>query len=255
MLVVHGGLADSWPAYMLGLRPHSPATSLMPFEATGCPTAPHLIYDRGDNGSEPARGQAMSINCSIRPKHEGAAFKIFPTAATLLLMLASPAGSQEYGYSYLRMEVAGHTIRNFVQNEKYSTGWLGIEGVELQRLAPVVDSAAQPEPPVEAVKTAKEQKADNPWLKFPAALRSGRSGPGKLRFGAGDSGGLEPLFDAQNQKSVIPEAELDFYTEQNPKFVGIFKIKGIRILSLEDMPASACGAYVITFSFKSIAKR
>jgi hypothetical protein len=57
-------------------------------------------------------------------------------------MLASPAGSQDYGYSYLRMEVAGHTIRRFVQNEKYSTGWLVIEGVELQRLASVVACCA-----------------------------------------------------------------------------------------------------------------
>jgi len=194
----------------------------------------------------------MSINSSIHPKYEGVAFKMFLTAATLLLMLASPAGSQEYGYSYLRMEVAGHPITNLVINEKYSAGWLEVLGVRVKLLSSNTHPKDQPKPAGETVSVAKAD--EDGWTTFPAVLRSGRSGPGKLSFGAGDSGGLDPLFEAQKHQSLIKQAELDFYTVETDKFVGRFKIKGIRILSLKDIPASACGAYEISLSFHSIVK-
>ncbi len=58
----------------------------------------------------------MSVNCNIRSKCEDASYKLFPAVVMHLLTLAPAVGSQEYGYSYLRMEVAGKTIRNFVPN-------------------------------------------------------------------------------------------------------------------------------------------
>lgn len=180
----------------------------------------------------------MSFNCGIPSKDNGIGGRAFVAAAAILLLVAPAVRSQELGYSYLRMDVNGHTISNFVPNEKYSRGWLQIMG--------------QPALKADTDKTAKAD--DDGWAAFSSVLRSGRSGPGTLRFGAGDSGGMEPLFDAVKQKLVIPQAELDLYTEDTEKFIGRFKIKKIRILSLEDMPASACGAYVITLSFQSIAK-
>jgi hypothetical protein len=193
----------------------------------------------------------MSFNCGTPLNIKGIGGRAFVAAAALCLLMAPAARSQEVGYSYLRMDVNGHTISNFVPNEKY-TGWLEILGLQAKSLSSITHSASQPELKADANKTVKPDS--DGWTALSALLRSGRSGPGKLRFDAGDSGGMEPLFDAIKQKLVIPQAELDFYTEDTGKSVGRFKIKGIRILSLEDMPASACGAYIITLSFQSIAK-
>jgi hypothetical protein len=197
-------------------------------------------------------GGPMSFSCATHPKYHTLVHKIFPAVMLLWLMFAPAAASQENGYSYLRMDVDGHTISNFVPSEKYSRGWLEVEIVEVERQSSANHSDAKTDP--QPYTLSAEKVGDGRWITLSSALRSGRIGPGKLRFGAGDSGGMEPLFDAKNHKSVIPQAELDFYAENTDKFVGRFKIKSIRILSLEDMPASACGAYVITLSFQSIAK-
>ena len=180
----------------------------------------------------------MSFNCGTPLNNDGIGGTAFVAAAALWLLMAPAARPQELGYSYLRMDVNGHTISTFVPNEKYSRGWLQIMG--------------QPELKADTNKTVKAD--GDGWTSLSAVLQSGRRGPGTLRFDAGDSGGMEPLFDAIKQKVIIPQAELDSYTEDTGKFVGRFKIKKLRILSLEDMPASACGAYIITLSFQSIAK-
>jgi len=177
----------------------------------------------------------MSFNSGISLIKDGIGGRTFVAAAAIWLLMPSSMRSQEVGYSYLRMDVNGHTISNFVPNEKYSRGWLEILGLEAN--------------------TNKTVKADRDgWTELSALLRSGRSGPGKLRFAAGDSGGMAPLFDAIKQNFLVPQAELDFYTEDTGKFVGRFTIKKIHILSLQDIPASACGAYMITLSFQSIRK-
>jgi hypothetical protein len=194
----------------------------------------------------------MSFNCGIPAKNRGIGVRAFIGAAALWLLMASSVRSQEAGYSYLRMDVNGHTISNFVPNEKYSRGWLEILGVQVKSPSPITHPLSQPELKADTNKTVKPDS--DGWTELSVALRSGRSGPGKLRFAAGDSGGMEPLFDAIKQKSVIPQAELDLYIEDTGKFVGRFTIKKIRILSLEDIQASACGAYMITVSVQSIAK-
>ena len=194
----------------------------------------------------------MSFNRGTPSNNNGIGGGAFVAAAALWLLMAPATRSQEVGYSYLRMDVNGHTISNFVPNEKYSRGWLEILGMEVKSPSSITHPPPQPELKENTKEIAKSD--GDGWTQLSAALRSGRSGPGKLHFAAGDSGGMEPLFDAIKQSSVIPQAELDFYTENTGKFVGRFKIKKIRILSLEDIPASACGAYMITVSFQSIAK-
>jgi len=194
----------------------------------------------------------MSFNRGIPSNNNAIGGRSLFAAVALWLLVASSVRSQVPGYSYLRMDVNGNTISNFVPNEKYSSGWLGILGVEAKSPSSITHPSSQPELKADTNKTVKSDS--DGWTELSAALRSGRSGPGKLRFAAGDSGRMEPLFDAIKQKSVIPQAELDFYMEDTGKFVGRFKIKKIRILSLEDIQSSACGAYMITVSVQSIAK-
>lgn len=54
--------------------------------------------------------------------------------------------------------------------------------------------------------------------------------------------------------TIIPEADLVYYDLEKNVFIGKYKLKGIRVLSLEDFPASACAMYEITLSFHSISK-
>lgn len=171
--------------------------------------------------------------------------------AMLSLVAASPSRAQEYGYSYLRIDVAGHPVTNFPTNEKYQ-GWIQIESVE-ERLKPGV-----------TVKTYSPS-GDKRWAALQLVLQKGRAGPGKLRFGAGDTMGivigrkeytfsLDPLLDAQKRQAFIRQADLALYDENTAGFIGSFRIKGIRILSLENVQASACPMYEITVSFQSISK-
>src|SRR5271165_3664980 len=90
------------------------------------------------------------------------------------------AGGERFGYSYLRMEISGKPITNIVVDEKYQ-GWLQISSVRTTAV----------QPPTKA--TASSAKPASKWAALPAILQSGRVGRGKIRFGAGDSGGLDPL--------------------------------------------------------------
>ena len=98
------------------------------------------------------------------------------------------------------------------------------------------------------------EKDGRPWTDFQAILHSGRAGSGRFSFGAGDNGGLEPLIDAQKHKSLIASAELDLYDDDSGKLIGKYRIKGIHVLSLEDVKASACAMYEINMSFQSVEK-
>ena len=155
-----------------------------------------------------------------------------------------------YQYGYLRLEINGARITNFAEDEQYQ-GWLEIRMVEAKGIVPSRVSGALSQ----SSNSAKPaQFAPNHWTIVSAILHSGRSGLGKLRFIAGDSGGLEPLFDVQKKSAIIPDAQFDLYDGATDKLIGKFKITGIRILSLEDVPASACGAYEITVSFRTLAQ-
>ncbi|MGB0034194.1 MAG: hypothetical protein WBP79_01815 [Candidatus Acidiferrales bacterium] len=170
----------------------------------------------------------------------------FLCAAAITVMMAAPARTQSVGYSYLHIAVNGQTATNIVVNEKYN-GWLGIEGVEAAPPAVAAKKSANA-----ATKVRKDDESE--WKEAAASLRAGKAGPGRLRFGAGDEGGFDPIVKAQKEKLLIPEADLDLYVFETNELVGKFKIRGIRVLSLEDVPASACPMYMVTLSFQSIAK-
>jgi hypothetical protein len=172
-------------------------------------------------------------------------------AAEMLLAIAAafgsfaaPARAQSDGHSFLRMEIAGRPITNLVLNQKHA-GWLQVEGVRA-----IV--ASREVVPGDA--THKTKTADDRWSNLSVILRSGHARAGKIRFGAGDDGGLEPLIDAQEHKSLLASADLDLYDESSGAFIGKYRLKGIRVLSLEDVKASACAMYEITMSFQSVEK-
>jgi len=172
-------------------------------------------------------------------------------AAEMLLAIAAafgsfaaPARAQSDGHSFLRMEIAGRPITNLVLNQKYA-GWLQVEGVR----AIVASREAVP-----GDATHKTKTADDRWSNLSVILRSGHARAGKIRFGSGDDGGLEPLIDAQEHKSLLASADLDLYDESSGAFIGKYRLKGIRVLSLEDVQASACAMYEITMSFQSVEK-
>jgi len=168
---------------------------------------------------------------------------------------AHPALAQSDGHSYMRLEISGHPMTNLVVDEKYQ-GWLAIEGVRASttqsphRATGAVGS--KDEVPGDTVQ--KTKKANDPWSSLPVILQSGHAHAGKIRFGAGDSGGLEPLLDAQKRRSLLASADLDLYDESSGTLVGKYRLKGIRVLSLEDVKASACAMYEITMSFQSAQK-
>jgi hypothetical protein len=155
----------------------------------------------------------------------------------------------ELGYSYLHLSIRGKQISNLVHNAQYA-GWLTVEDVEIGRQ--ITGKPANDGLPIKP--SHDHPRGDPNWTEFSAALRSGRHGPGKLNFGAGDDGGFDPAFDALKRKTLIPEAALDFYDSDTAKFVGKYKIRRIRVLSLKDAAASACPMYDVTLSFQSIEK-
>lgn len=83
--------------------------------------------------------------------------------------------------------------------------------------------------------------------------KSGRRGPGRLSFLAGEDGDLRPVVQAQKQKIRISNAELDLYSETD-RFMGRFRITGVRVLSLEPVQNFACPEDSLTLRFESIAR-
>ena len=178
------------------------------------------------------------------------------TLAVLLLVLTLPIRAQEYGYSYMRIAVEGKSVTNFVHNSRY-TGWLQVEAVRAGPALPVTHSApetASGGAGAAGTPTKVEKVRSERWTTLPSLLRSRRGGAGELRFGAGDDGGLQPLFDAQKQRTNVPQAELELYDEDKNVLIGRYKLTGIRILSLENVPASACAMSEVTLSFRAIEK-
>jgi hypothetical protein len=169
------------------------------------------------------------------------AFATVEIAASHATTRTAKPGGEGNGYSYLRMEISGKPITNIVVDEKHQ-GWLQISSVRATALQS------------DANANASSAKPASKWTALPAILRAGRVGRGKIRFGAGDSGGLDPLIEAQKHGSPVESAELDLYDESSGKFIGKYKLKNIRVLSLEDVPASACAMYEITMSFESANK-
>lgn len=178
---------------------------------------------------------------------------VVPLAAVALAFCAgaAPARAQADRYSYLRIEIAGHPITNIPFDAKYP-GWLQIEGVDAKSDAPVPDEKRHRSPTDPS--WHPNEKDGRPWTTFQAILRSGRGSSGRFSFAAADNGLLEPLFDAQKHKSPIASAELDLYDDDSGKLIGKYLIKGIHVLSVEDVQASACAMYEITMRFQSVQK-
>jgi hypothetical protein len=88
-------------------------------------------------------------------------------------------------------------------------------------------------------------------------MKSGHHAPGTLSFGVGDNGGLEPLFVAQKNGTIIASADLDLFPGDGKGLtrMGKYIIKRIRIVAVDDVPASACGMYYVTVRFQSIEPR
>jgi hypothetical protein len=184
-------------------------------------------------------------NCSREPIRAVASSLVAIAAVLGSFPASAQAQGQSYGYSYLRMKISGHPITNLVVDEKYR-GWLQILAVKA--------SVTQPVPRAPGNLAPNTKKVDDHWINPSVILRSGRAHSGKIRFGAGDEGGLEPLIDAQKRKSLVASADLDLYDESSGTFFGKYRLKGIRVLSLEDVQASACAMYEITMSFQSAEK-
>ena len=171
--------------------------------------------------------------------------------ATGLSCFAPQARAQSDGHSYLRLEISGRPMTNLVLDQKYQ-GWLAIEAVRATTIQSPGEVASKDGVPGD--KAQKTPRANDRWSSLPAILRSGHAHAGKIRFGAGDSGDLEPLLEAQKRRFLLASADLDLYDESSGAFVGKYQLKSIRVLSLEDVKASACAMYEITMSFQSAQK-
>ena len=149
------------------------------------------------------------------------------------------------GHSYLRIVIDGHALTNFVNNQQYQKGgWLAIEPV-------LVKSTRQTH------EMSGNTGFPKGWELLSAGMKSGHHGPGTLDFGVGDNGGLDPLFTAQKNGTIIPSADLDLFPiyGEARALIGKYLIKRIRIVAVEDVPASACGMYDVTIRFQSIEPR
>jgi hypothetical protein len=174
---------------------------------------------------------------------------IVPLAAILLAFCAAttPARAQSDGFSHLRIEIAGHPVASLTWNEKYK-GWLQIEGVVASSDARNAGAGSGASPRGSWMEDGRR------WTDFSSILNSGRAGAGRLSFGIDDTGSVKPLIDAQKHKSLIASAELDYYDGNSGTFIGKYRLKGIRVLSLETAPPSACPEYELTISFQSVEK-
>jgi len=205
----------------------------------------------------------MTKNCGVRPMRDWARCAAAFAAAAFLLTLAPFACGQiqkqdqnqdddhAYGYSYMHISVGTQAITNFVRDQKYA-GWLTVEGVMINLRTPSAHSAKEAAP--NPNDTLEQKRTREGWKYFEQVRPSSRIGPGKLNFGSGDDGGFGPMIDAQKRGTVIPSVELALYTIDGGRYIGRFKVTGVRVLSLEDVQASACPMYDVTLSFRSIRK-
>jgi hypothetical protein len=154
--------------------------------------------------------------------------------------------SDDDGHSHMRITIGEHALTNLVRNDEYQKGvWLSVEFVLAKKTGQTRATAGN---------TAGLPKG---WGFLSAEMKSGRHGPGTLNFGVGDNGGLDPLLAAGKNGTVIPSADLDLFPNygEGRTLVGKYRIKGIRILAVEDVPASACGVYDFALHFRSIEPR
>jgi hypothetical protein len=173
----------------------------------------------------------------------------------VLLVVATAAGgstrrslAQDFdddGHSYMRIAIGDHVLTNMVRNDEYQHGWLSVEFI-LIKLTSQTRALAVKAPGI-----------PKGWELLSAEMKSGHHGPGTLNFGVGDNGGLDPLLEAQKKGTVIASADLDLFPNygEGRTLIGKYRIKAIRVVDVEDVPASACGMYDVTMRFQSIETR
>lgn len=150
------------------------------------------------------------------------------------------------GHSYIHIMISDHVLTNLVVNEEYQKGgWLAVESVLVKSTGHTHGAGGN---------TGRLPKG---WRLLSAVMKSGHHGPGTLSFGVGDNGGLGPLLAAQKNGTIIPSADLDLFPDygKGRTLIGKYLIKRIRIVAVEDVPASACGMYDVTVLFQSIEPR
>lgn len=162
-------------------------------------------------------------------------------AARPLVRAAAAQNNGELGYSYLRLVIDGKTMQNIGRKQEYR-GWLMLHAIDARAFPHEIH------PPTEKYHPAG-------WTSLDKFLRDGPKRSGELGFGVGDDGGLDPMLEAVKLKAVIPEADLDYYDFLANVFVGKHRLTGVRILSVQDMPASACAMYDVRIRFASITAR
>jgi len=150
------------------------------------------------------------------------------------------------GYSYIHIMIGDHVLTNLARNEEYQKGgWLAIESVLVKSTGQTHGTGGNTD------------GLPKGWGLLSAEMKSGHHGPGTLSFGVGDNGGLGPLLAAQKNGTIIPSADLDLFPDygKGRTLIGKYLIKRIRIVAVEDVPASACGMYDVTVRFQSIELR
>jgi hypothetical protein len=158
----------------------------------------------------------------------------------------SLAQNPDDGHSYMHITIGDHVLTNIFENEEYQKGdWLSVENI-------LVKSTGQTHAAARATR-----RIPKGWELLSVELKSGHHGPGTLSFGVGDNGGLGPLLAAQRNGAIIRSADLDLFPDygEGGTRIGKYRIKGIRIVAVEDVPAVACGMYDVTVRFQSIERR
>lgn len=110
------------------------------------------------------------------------------SAVLVLLFLAFAAlgHAQETGDSYVRLIVNGQPATTFLSNKKYA-GWMEVMNVEATLDDGSKDSAGKTHTRLWAIHTLDDGRT---FLFLP---KSGRRGPGRLSFLAGEDGDLRPV--------------------------------------------------------------
>jgi hypothetical protein len=151
------------------------------------------------------------------------------------------------GHSYIHILIGDHALTNLFGNGEYGKGgWLAVDSVLVKKTGQTHDPSGR-----------TPDQLPKGWGPLSDEMKSGHHGPGTLSFGVGDNGGLSPLLAAQKNGTIIPSADLDLFPDygKGSTLIGKYLIKRIRIIAVEDVPASACGMFDVTVRFQSIEPR
>jgi hypothetical protein len=170
-----------------------------------------------------------------------------PRAAIVLTFCAAtaPLRARYDPSSHLRIEIAGH---HFEVRPGRNNSRLPIKAREASSETLHAKAASGGSP------NLSWEESDRRWTVFPTILHSGRAGAGRLRLKIEDSARLKPLREAQKHKSLVASAGLGYHYRNSGACIGKHRCKGIRVLSLENVPPRSCPEYALTIRFPSVEK-